>query len=203
MACQRILPVLHTGICRLPLKDLAACPPAPVAGVASATSGARLLPMSMSTPWKSTAVGVSVLPLISTRTVSGASVGIGRGVIDSSIFPPSASACTQAPSLRSQSPAAAPGCRRGASQTPPATRTTSAPASSAVPGVDAFIAVPDRSGRGDALADVRERLLDLVDQDQAEVACLERGERRVDGDEFAADLLHLARAPGVGEALAQ
>src|SRR5690606_21638797 len=59
------------------------------------------------------------------------------------------------------------------------------------------------AGQGDTAADVRQRLVDLVDEDQAQVAGLELVERGVDCEELAADLLHARRARRAGQALPQ
>ena len=48
-----------------------------------------------------------------------------------------------------------------------------------------------------------QRLLNLVHQDQAQIARLESVERPVDSDELAADFFDLSTAPGAGESLAQ
>ena len=53
------------------------------------------------------------------------------------------------------------------------------------------------------LADMRQRFLDLVDQDQAKVAGLQAGKRRIDGDEFAGDGVDLLGAAGIGQTFAQ
>ena len=50
---------------------------------------------------------------------------------------------------------------------------------------------------------MRQRLLDLVDQDQAEIAGLQAGERRVNGDEFAVDGVDLPGAPGIAQTVAE
>ena len=56
------------------------------------------------------------------------------------------------------------------------------------------------SGFPDALGDVLQRFLDLVDQDQAQVAGLQARQRRVDGQELAVDLIDLLGAGGVDQA---
>ena len=50
---------------------------------------------------------------------------------------------------------------------------------------------------------MRQRFFDLIDQNQAQVAWLERFERRVDGQELAVDLLDFLGALGVGQAQLQ
>jgi hypothetical protein len=65
-----------------------------------------------------------------------------------------------------------------------------------------------RLGRGRAglihtPLDVGQRLLHLVDQDQAQIAGLQLLQRAVDGGELAVDLFHLAGARGAFQALAQ
>ena len=50
---------------------------------------------------------------------------------------------------------------------------------------------------------MRQRLFDLIDEDQAEITCIEFFQRRVDGQEFAADLLDVPGAAGVFQPLPQ
>ena len=52
----------------------------------------------------------------------------------------------------------------------------------------------DRALRRDALLDVGQRLLHLVDQDQAQIAGIQSFERVVDGLELAVDFFHVAGA---------
>ena len=54
---------------------------------------------------------------------------------------------------------------------------------------------------GDPPGQMREGFLDLVDQHQAQVARLQAGEGRVDGDELAADLVDVLRARRALQAL--
>ena len=49
----------------------------------------------------------------------------------------------------------------------------------------------------DSLGDMRQRFIDLVDEDQAEVSGAQLGERRVDGQELAAYFLDVFCPPGV------
>ncbi len=65
-----------------------------------------------------------------------------------------------------------------------------------------ILAVPVSLFR-DALGDVRERLVNLVDQDQADIAGLELVERRINGQEFAVDFVNFARPPYILESVAQ
>jgi len=64
---------------------------------------------------------------------------------------------------------------------------------------------PPGSARGsacrDALGEVSERFVDLVDQDQREITRLQSRERAVDGDELTADLVDETRALRAFEAL--
>ena len=55
----------------------------------------------------------------------------------------------------------------------------------------------------DSLGDMRQRFIDLVDEDQAEVSGAQLGERRVDGQELAAHFLDVFCPPGVLSTLAQ
>ena len=57
------------------------------------------------------------------------------------------------------------------------------------------------SAFGNALGDVRQRFFDLIDQDQAQVAGLEVGQRGIDGEEFAVDFLDVAGPAGVRQSL--
>ena len=50
---------------------------------------------------------------------------------------------------------------------------------------------------------MRQRFVDLVDEDQAEVSGAQVGERRVDGQKLAAHFLDVFRASGVLQSLAQ
>ena len=65
-----------------------------------------------------------------------------------------------------------------------------------------ILAVPVSLFR-DALGDVRERLVNRVDEDQADIAGLELVERRIDGQEFAVDFFHLACVACILESVAQ
>nr|GEU28368.1 hypothetical protein [Tanacetum cinerariifolium] len=56
---------------------------------------------------------------------------------------------------------------------------------------------------GDTFGDMRQRILHLVDQDQAQVPFLQAAQSRVDGQEFAVDFLHVRRARRAVQARAQ
>ena len=62
---------------------------------------------------------------------------------------------------------------------------------------------PSRPTLRHPLRNMLQRLIHLIDQDQAQVACLQSSQRGVNGEEFAGDFFAFARAFGVFQAVAQ